>query len=508
MASLVSLAIYAVGGYVMLLALQLVREWDYKQRAKKVGAGSVKQDLDFFFFGFRSVFNMIVALSNHTVLYVVMDRIHSSGGLTGRAQIAGQVQVMTVDPENVKSILATNFKDYSLGQRYPAFKPLLGDGIFTLSGEGWKHSRAMLRPQFSREQVSQIESLREHVGILLKRFREDSANGYFDAQTLFHNLTLDTATEFLFGESVDSLGGSERKLSGTSGQASASDFARAFNYCLGILTRRVIVGPFYFLIDGPTFRSEVKVCKNFVDYFVRQVLENPKALAAEDRYVFIRELAKETRDPILIRDQSFNILLAGRDTTASLLSYCTWYLARDKRVWRKLQEAVLSEFGTSDDSLSFESLKRCQYLGHFVNEVLRLNPIVPVNFRTAIRDTKLPRGGGPDESEPVFVPKNTQVFYTMFTTHREKQFWGEDADEFRPERWEESSLHSWDYLPFNGGPRICLGQQFALTETYFTLVRICQTFSDIIPDPKQQELKHFAQLTTSVSGGVSVRFVE
>jgi cytochrome P450 len=495
---------------VFALVYQLFKDWDYKRRAKRAGCGTTKTRLDFPFLGFRAAYYLFKNLTEHTLLDFSREQIKETGGMTGRMAIAGEYRIMTVDPENVKSVLATNFKDYSLGMRYEAFKPLLGDGIFTLSGEGWKHSRAMLRPQFSRDQVSQLESLRDHVGVLVNKFKtlsEENPTGFFDSQLLFHNLTLDTATEFLFGESVDSLRAESKKLDGREGTASAGDFARAFNYCLGILARRVLAGPLYFVIDSPHFRSEVRVCKNFVDYFVRQVLENPKELADESRYVFIRELAKETRDPVLIRDQSFNILLAGRDTTASLLSYCTFYLARDKRVWNKLRDAVLNDFGTSDDGLTFEALKRCQYLNHVINEVLRLNPIVPVNFRTAIRDTKLPRGGGPDESEPVFVPKGTQVFYTMYTTHRETAFWGDDALEFRPERWEEAGVHSWDYLPFNGGPRICLGQQFALTETAFTLVRICQTFSDIIPDPKHTKLKHFAQLTTSVSQGVPVRFV-
>lgn len=75
--------------------------------------------------------------------------------------------VLTVDPENIKAVLATQFNDFSLGTRHAHFAPLLGDGIFTLDGNGWKDSRAMLRPQFAREQIAHVKSLEPHYKFLL-----------------------------------------------------------------------------------------------------------------------------------------------------------------------------------------------------------------------------------------------------------------------------------------------------------------------------------------------------
>jgi len=64
--------------------------------------------------------------------------------------------------------------------------------------------------------------------------------------------------------------------------------------------------------------------------------------------------------------------------------------------------------------------------------------------------------------------------------HRRKDIYGADADEFKPDRWDQASLRpGWGYLPFNGGPRICVGQQFALTEASYTIVRLMQEFSSI-----------------------------
>lgn len=460
--------------------------------------------------GVKGTYNTLKCLANNTLLEFFQERF--TEGRTARTVVAGQRWFITIEPENVRTVLATSFKDYSLGFRYESFFPLLGNGIFTLSGEGWKHSRAMLRPQFSREQVSHLRSIGEHLNTLMRRFTNGSKNGgVVDAQVLFHQLTLDTATEFLFGSSSNTLDETTTTIKGPRGEVSNDQFATSFTNCLLTLATRLSLGALYWIWSPRQFKKDVEVCHNFVDYFVEKALEKPMQPDEEaDRYVFINELTKETKDPQVIRDQAFNILLAGRDTTAALLSYCTYYLGYDKKVYQEMREAVIAEFGESDENISFETLKRCKPLQNVINEVLRLHPIVPLNFRTAIRDTKLPVGGGPNQDQPIFVPKGTNVFYQPFTMQRHPHFWGPDANEFKPERWDEpeTQRRTWDYIPFNGGPRICLGQQFALTETSYALVKIAQTFKDIeVKYPAKGELHNVMRLTSSVHGGVKVHFV-
>lgn len=95
----------------------------------------------------------------------------------------------------------------------------------------------------------------------------------------------------------------------------------------------------------------------------------------------------------------------------------------------------------------------------------------------AVRDTVLPLGGGKDGLSPVLVTKGTKVSYSLYAMHRRRDIYGPDSDEFRPERWEDGKLQPrWAYLPFNGGPRICIGQRYALTEVSYVLVRMAQEF--------------------------------
>lgn len=75
---------------------------------------------------------------------------------------------------------------------------------------------------------------------------------------------------------------------------------------------------------------------------------------------------------------------------------------------------------------------------------------MPANSRRPIRDTFLPTGGGPNGDKPVYVPKGTEMSYSVYSMHRDKSIYGEDAEEFRPERW-ETLRPGWAYAPFNGG---------------------------------------------------------
>ena len=90
-------------------------------------------------------------------------------------------------------------------------------------------------------------------------------------------------------------------------------------------------------------------------------------------------------------------------------------------------------------------------------------------MRQALKDTVLPVGGGPDGKAPIFVRKGEAVSYCVYAMQRRKDLYGEDADEFRPDRWDPDQKDgrdlrhiNWGYLPFNGGPRVCLGRELCL----------------------------------------------
>ena len=172
-------------------------------------------------------------------------------------------------------------------------------------------------------------------------------------------------------------------------------------------------------------------------------------------------------------------MLAGRDTTAALLGWSLVRLTLHPQIFSSLRSTILADF-PNDSQPTFSQLKSCRPLQHFLQEVLRLHPTVPVNNRLCVKDTTLPLGGGPEAKSPIAIRAGQLVVFSVYAMHRRKDIWGEDALEFRPGRWEEKGGQApWAFLPFLGGPRVCLGQQFALTEMGYTLVRLFQRFESV-----------------------------
>lgn len=417
-------------------------------------------------------------------------------GNTYSAITMGRPVILTREPENVKAILATNFKDFGIGARYKVMGALLGKGIFTSDGALWEHSRALVRPSFTKDRVADLDTFESHIQHLIAKIPRDGST--VDLQPLFFQLTLDSATEFLFGESVDVLrspAGSEQHL-----------FGQAFDYAQFQIPTRLRLGPFLWMYRDKEFDIACTRVHNFVDKFVARALEYRRAYRAGEKandekekgkYIFANELALATDDPIQIRAELLNILLAGRDTTAGLLSNTFYVLSHRPDVWAKLKSEVDELGGSRPD---YETLRNMKYLKFVLNESLRLYPVVPGNARFANKNTTIPVGGGPDGKSPVFVPKGGTVVYSTYSMHHRKDLYGEDADEYKPERWEKLRV-GWGYLPFNGGPRICVGQQFALTEAGYTIVRLLQEFEKIEsrdPTPWVENL----HLTLSSGNGV------
>ena len=338
----------------------------------------------------------------------------------------------------------------------------------------------MLRPQFAREQISDLNLEERHVQNMMRGISVNHKSGWsdqVDLQVLFFRLTLDSATELLFGDSADSQIAElpENKVSTSlRSKPTARDellFAAAFDTSQSALSTRLRFVDKYWLYNTSAFRSANKICHEFIDYYVQSALNgnisdlketDSEKGAKKDKYIFLEALAAQTRDPIELRSQLLNILLAGRDTTASLLGWLFYLLARHPAIFEKLRTTVIAEFGTYNvpTDISFTKIKGCQYLQHCLSETLRLFPVVPHNLRFATKDTTIPVGGGADGKAPVFVKKGQQVEYSVHVLHRRKELWGQDADEFRPERWVGRKT-GWEFLPFNGGPRICIGRKFS-----------------------------------------------
>ncbi|KAF2656367.1 cytochrome P450 [Lophiostoma macrostomum CBS 122681] len=380
-----------------------------------------------------------------------------------------------LNPRNLEAVLSINFKDYGFGARSGVFAPLLGKGIFTQEGVAWKHSRDLLRKQFIHTRYQKLDHVSEHVDNL---FRVLPREGIVDLQPLFFSLTLDTTTALLFGKSVYSLS------AGTGGGSDNRLFAESFNIAQDGLAKRFRLAPWQFLYNPRKFQRACANVHHFVERYIDSVydeLEDSDANA--DSLYFFSKVAGGSASKGDLRDQLLNVLLAGRDTTACCLSWTFRLLVRHPWELERLRNEIHTVVGLAAPTR--DMIKRMPFLACIIKESLRLYPPVPLNNRTAVQTTILPTGGGPDGNSPMLVRKGELVVFSQYVNSRRKSIYGEDAAEFRPDRWETGELDGigFAYFPFHGGSRQCLGEDFAITEISYSVVRLLQAYPDIaLPD--------------------------
>ncbi|KAG9505266.1 hypothetical protein J7337_002233 [Fusarium musae] len=415
---------------------------------------------------------------------------------TAEVVLGGDRVIFTADHENIKAVLATKFSDYGKGPKfYHDWKEFLGDSIFATDGRLWQDARGLIKPLFLRQRIEDLAVFEKHTVKLTRMLQGPEGQPIgVDVKDLFFRFTLDVATDFLFGQAINSL-------------------------------------------DNPR--------EQFMEVFISETLslerDELEKLTKSDRgYTFLSALALYTRDAKQIRDQLVAVLLAGRDTTAATLSWVLHELSGHPDMVRRLRQEIAQHVKPGQNP-SFAELKAMKYLQAILNETLRMYPAIPFNMRIALDDTSLPRGGGSDGNQFISVKKDTIIAYTPLVMMRRNDLYpatynnGDkfpDPNTFDPERWlHPSVLHTsekgadasetkasgvnnkewsprpWTYIPFNGGPRICLGQQFALTEMGYTLVRIFQQFARVERRMEPDEMGILsANIVLTPKNGVRVAF--
>ncbi|OVA20921.1 Cytochrome P450 [Macleaya cordata] len=382
-------------------------------------------------------------------------------------------EVYTSDPANVEYILKTNFQNYGKGwHNYYILSDLLGDGIFTVDGEKWRHQRKVSSYEFSTKVLRDFSSavFRRNAAKLARIISDDYAksNRTLDAQDLLMKSTLDSIFKVGFGVELNSICG---------GSNDGTRFANAFNDSSAMTLWRY-VDIFWVIKRFLNVGFEAKLKKNIkvVDDFIYKVIQskieqasNPQddsssMMKKED--ILSRFLELKDTDPRYLRDITLNFLVAGRDTTATTLSWFLYMLCKNPHTQEKIAKEVREATEAKDDtpfdkyveSVTDEALDKMHYLHAALAETLRLYPAVPVDAKICFSDDTLPDGYS--------VRKGDMVAYQPYAMGRMKYIWGEDAEEFRPERWIDQDgffrgESSFKFTAFQAGPRICLGKEFA-----------------------------------------------
>ncbi|XP_066378972.1 cytochrome P450 86B1-like [Miscanthus floridulus] len=400
--------------------------------------------------------------------------------------------VVTADPRNLEHLLKTRFGSFPKGPYFrDTVRDLLGDGIFGADDEVWRRQRKAASLEFHSAEFRALtaSSLVElvHRRLLPVLADAEASGGAVDLQDVLLRLTFDNVCMIAFGVDPGCLRPGLPEI----------PFARAFEDATEATTIRFITPTAVWRAMralGVGHERVLQRCLAGVDEFAYDVIRRRKEeLAAEasagrsssDLLTVFTKMRDEDGRPYtdkFLRDICVNFILAGRDTSSVALAWFFWLLGRNPGVEAKIVEeiegivAARKEAGreVEEEELVFrpEEVKRMEYLHAALSEALRLYPSVPVDHKEVVEDEVFPDG--------TVLKKGTKVIYAMYSMGRMESIWGDDCREYKPERWLRDgrfmSESAYKFTAFNGGPRLCLGKDFAYYQMKFAAASILHRY--------------------------------
>jgi cytochrome P450 len=357
-------------------------------------------------------------------------------------------------PDYIEQVLVTDNRKFIKGRILRKNRQLFGNGLLTSEGDFWLRQRRLAQPAFHRGRVA---SYADTMVRLASRMASEWSNGEErDIHSEMMRLTLSIVAKTLFDADVDR----EAKRVGHALEAIMqlnSDF------------RKLILTPTW-LPTPRKIRATIATAK--LNRIVYRFIEDRRASGVDNGDLLSMLLAARDDDGSRmtdrqLRDESITIFLAGHETTANALSWTWMLLAQNPHVESKLHEELDRVLGGRTPTL--DDLPNLRYTGLVITESLRLYPPAWGMARVAIEDTEI--AGYP-------IPKGCGVSLAQWVVHRDPR-WFEAPLEFRPERWEgdlAKRLPRFAYFPFGGGPRQCIGNNFAVMEASLLLATLAQQF--------------------------------
>ena len=380
-------------------------------------------------------------------------------------------------PDLFETVLLTNNKNFI---KHTFFfrhvTGIFGKGLLTNEGAPWLRQRRLMQPAFHRERISGYgATMSSYADRMLAGWTQNGSEDR-NVHDDFMKLTMEIATKTLFGE--DLAGNDAREISDAFNDA-IIEIARRFRRPIKIADWIPLPGNLRYL---RSIRRLDKLIFGFIE-------AKEKHGGGDDLLTMLMEVRDEdgsAMDRKQIRDEAITIFLAGHETTAIALSWTFYLLALNPRAEERAAAAAQS----ADDPM------RSAYLMNVINESMRLYPPAYAFGREALEDCEI---GG------YRVPAGTTIFMSPWVMHRDERFFA-DPLAFRPERWENDfakTLPRFAYLPFGGGPRVCIGNNFALMEAALILAAVLRRYR--LQLPPGTKIDPFASITLRPRQGMPMK---
>ncbi|XP_040376980.1 cytochrome P450 97B2, chloroplastic [Oryza brachyantha] len=442
--------------------------------------------------------------------------------------------VVVSDPIVARHILRENAFCYDKGVLAEILKPIMGKGLIPADLDTWKQRRKVITPGFhalfieamvrvftkcSERTISKLEDL-------IELGEHGQNHTIVDLEAEFSNLALDIIGLGVFNFDFDSVTKESPVIKAVYGTLFEAEHRSTFYipYWNIPITRWIVP-------RQRKFHSDLKVINDCLDGLIKNAKETRQEADVEKLQQrdysslkdtsllrFLVDMRGADVDDRQLRDDLMTMLIAGHETTAAVLTWSVFLLAQNPTKMRKAQAEVDSVL--NNGTITLDQLKKLEYIRLIIVEALRLYPQPPLLIRRALRPDKLP-GGYNGAKEGYDIPAGTDIFLSIYNLHRSPYFW-DRPNEFEPERFSvpkmDESIEGWAgfdpdrspgamypneiiadfaFLPFGGGPRKCVGDQFALLESTVALALLLQKFDvELRGSPNEVEMVTGATIHT------------
>ncbi|MEO0337697.1 MAG: cytochrome P450 [Bacteroidota bacterium] len=404
--------------------------------------------------------------------------------------LGGHPAIFTAKPEFIQHVLQKNHRNYIKSP--PHFEKIaryLGYGLLNLDGKKWLRQRRLIQPGFHRERIASLADIMNTViDDFFQDFDTQTKGGDIDMYDQMQQVTFQVISQSIFNLNID-----PQEL----------NFARDRIDHLQAYIIKEIRTPFmipYLKWSGQT--AQAKKLSEELDEILIRLIQGRKA--SNERFDDLLQMLLDARyedtgeampDQQLL-DEVKILFVAGHETSANALTW-TWYLLAKNPEWIAILRQEVAEV-LGDKKPSYADLPKLIKTKQVLQESMRLFPPAWMTDRMALED---------DEFEGIAIPKGTMVATFIYGAHHHKDYW-KNPDAFQPERFDEAhkaNLNNAAYLPFGAGPRLCIGNSFAMMEMQLVLARMIARYDvELLSD---EEVKPKALVTLKPWSGLRMRVV-
>jgi cytochrome P450 len=361
-------------------------------------------------------------------------------------------------PDYVRHVLQDNWRNYGKGSMWVAIRKMVGNGLLGSEGELWLRQRRLMQPAFHRERLTGLtHTVTEVIAETLVDWKVRAENKQpVEMAHAMAELTMKIIVRTMFGTGIS--------------DANTREMVEAYSKALKLMNVRMwtfFLPDFIPLPGDLAFRETIQQIDHTVYRFIRERRQNPSD--ANDLLNMLLDARDEESGEGMsdqqVRDEVFTVFMAGYETTSTVMAW-VWYLIwQHPEVERRLQREVSDVL--NERTPTFEDLPRLTYTKTIIEEAMRMYPPGWMIPRSTLADDTI--GGLP-------VKAGTTVLISPYVVHRHPDFW-EDAERFDPDRFAAGrTITRHASLPFGEGPRLCIGNSFAMMEMQLTVAMIAQQY--------------------------------